>query len=738
LLPSLRRRVSALARPAPPLRYGIKWGVALCAALWLGHAYALPHAQWIAFTVMFVMQPLSGASALKSLLRIVGTIAAGLYSIWAFGAFAQDPPLLLASIFGGLVIGIYGMTGPRFQYAWNVFAFTTLIVLASALAGHGAVETLAFERGSMVALGIVIVLVVDSIFWPTRVGAELRGSFAQRARLAGDALGPSLDALRSGALPVPSEAPPSPLAQQLQLVTQYRMELGVSSRRAAAAGETAGLLEALERRARDLEARLRAFARPAPSGPLRDALAEVARALEIALGSVVRALDSEAVPAPFEERLERAIEGLEALRLAGLENVLGPDPASASAPRGMAASVEVHVARSRISALLRDVASVLSRLEGSLQVFLGPDPPARNQPPLEIALPRIDGFRVGIAVRSALASCLCLVLMLSFGWAIDTLSMIIAFTIASLPTQPAGKQLGALVLAVGLVTWLLTVLAITFVVPDLGRMPGALVLAFAATVGVGALAVKRPQLAPVAGILLVLCVLPIYGGPSPPTNIEGPYDTTVYIWLGLASGLFALRFFWPKSARSLFWERVADQLELCASLRSTSIRKDAALAAFSTRLTLLAQLDGQCRQELGNTSAYDETRSEIIGLLQTLFDAISCAPALDARVRTESTAALLDALDTASRAVEEGLSRVAGQLRGEISSVSSTLPASWAHVEAAADELRADAAAIRTLAVERLDALLNHLGAQREVARTQIAIEQWQARRAGVSPEETR
>ena len=76
-----------------------------------------------------------------------------------YGAFASDPPLMMMAFFATQLVGAYGFTGPRFQYAWFVFAFTTAIVLADAIVGRGAVETIAFQRGSMVALGTLGLLV---------------------------------------------------------------------------------------------------------------------------------------------------------------------------------------------------------------------------------------------------------------------------------------------------------------------------------------------------------------------------------------------------------------------------------------------------------------------------------------------------------------------------------------------------------------------------------------------------
>lgn len=137
----------------------------MSAAIWIGKAPGLVenHSTWILITVLMVIQPTAGGALLKGLLRAVGTLAAAFTAILLFGLFAQSPPLLAAGLFLVVAIAAYGNSGPRFQYAWFVWAFTTAIVLGDALAGQGAVETVAFQRASMVGREILLVLIVECL-----------------------------------------------------------------------------------------------------------------------------------------------------------------------------------------------------------------------------------------------------------------------------------------------------------------------------------------------------------------------------------------------------------------------------------------------------------------------------------------------------------------------------------------------------------------------------------------------
>ena len=187
-LPLARALASWFARPPPALRFGLKLATALTLSIWIAFASALPWGLTIWIAVLFVAQPNAEASIQKGLMRVAGAVAAGLVSIAIYGLFAQQPPLFLASLCTVLGVSIYGATGTRFPYAWLVLGFTTILILVKSMAGIDEIETLAFERASLDALGLLILSVADAIFWPVRAEKELRERLAQRAREVGDAL----------------------------------------------------------------------------------------------------------------------------------------------------------------------------------------------------------------------------------------------------------------------------------------------------------------------------------------------------------------------------------------------------------------------------------------------------------------------------------------------------------------------------------------------------------------------
>jgi uncharacterized membrane protein YccC len=176
------RAAALLWRPSPALRHGIKLGTAVAAAIWIADASKLSWGLTIWVTAMLVMQPNAGASITKGLTRTCGSAAAGLVAIAIYGLFAQQPPLYLASVVGVIAVATYGMLGPRDQYAWMVFGLTTIIILPKAMIGSDAIETLAFERAALTALGVQIVFVVDLLLWPVQAEEQLREGLAERCR----------------------------------------------------------------------------------------------------------------------------------------------------------------------------------------------------------------------------------------------------------------------------------------------------------------------------------------------------------------------------------------------------------------------------------------------------------------------------------------------------------------------------------------------------------------------------
>jgi len=722
-----------MADISPATAFGIRYATAVSAAIWLGHAPGLVENQskWILITVCVVMQPIAGASLLKAILRIFGTLVAFFTSILIFGLYSQDPPLLLASLFLVQVIGVYGFTGPRYQYAWFVFAFTTAVILGDSLSGTGQVETVAFQRASMVGLGILIVLVVDALFWPTRSEVSLRRGLAERSRQLAEALLSASQVAPGphGAAADAEGSAPSPLASQLGLAAAARSEIGVSRSRVESLTHVALLLEALASRERILR-RLLAVASAPSSGwtSLQAASADFGRGLNSALEEAAQALQAGRSPSPFATRLEPLAARIEAE---------SERPAAGAATD---ASLEAWAAG------LRDLVALLHSLEECLLEIASES--ARAEAPGAapawgaIRFGKLDPFRVQIALRSGIAVCAAVLLSMALGWGFNNLIPPLTLIVAATPTRGGAFQSVFSVTAGLLLAWLLADLGIVYFAPHAQRVPLALLFAFAVGGTFAYVSASRPALEGVRKFGTLIAMLSLYVGKAPPTDVQGSYDTVCFAALALGVGWASTRLLWPATAPALFRARAADQLELC---RRALVERDPAaepaergrqakafLAAYTKQLAQLGSLHSQASHEPVEGSLDDARRAELLALTRDLFDAVFAAQAIALR-RTEellarggdALAPLGEALSRLDETFFASLQHAAASVRDGVAPKAPSLAEVRDAVEERIAELRARPELQIPVEDSERKAFLVQIAWRRQLVTRQLAIEQW-------------
>jgi uncharacterized membrane protein YccC len=725
-----RRILTRFGAVSPELAFAIRYAVAVSAAIWIGHAPAIVTNQgtWILITVMIVAQPESGGSLLKGLLRAVGTLAAAIIAIVLFGLFSQDPPLMLASLFLVQAIGAYGFSGARYQYAWFVFAFTTAIVLGSAMSGTGAVETIAFQRATMVGLGLLIVFVTDMLLWPAHTEAGVRASLAARARSVGIALRAAIEPSAATQSEVPG-APASPLAGQLEQIAAARAEIGVTEARAEILQDTAILLEAAASRARSLRVAPSTEEVPTDSSSsLARAQLAFASQLEATLEEIAAALEAQRAPAPFAIDLEAACAQVES-ELAALRK-------QSATP----AAVEGRIAN------LRDLVSLFQTLQRAFDAMVE----SKKKPRKELDAARIrsslraDPFRMQIALRAGIAVAAALLIPASLGWSTNALVAPLAFMVAAIPTRGGVTQtLVALAVFIGL-GWILADLAIVYISPVLGRMPLALVHVAAVAGTLAYVSAKKPKLGALRMIGGLVALLTVYGGPGAPTDVYGPYDTVCYFALGLAVGWASTHIFWPATAATLFRKRSAAQLELClAALRGSAPGADAAerrthtaetLQRFATQLTQISTLHGQAEQEAVEQALDGSRRAALVALTHDLFDASLARDAGFAASGDQGhhashpdIAALSSALQHESEALLASVQSIIDALHDRAAPPNPTLANAHRAVIDCLESLRGRAEDAPRVGEHERAAFLGKLDARRQIITRQLALEAWLA-----------
>ena len=727
------RKLTRMAHVSPVTAFGIRYATAVSAAIWLGHAPGLVENQskWILITVCVVMQPIAGGSLLKAILRAFGTLVAFFTAILVFGLFSQDPPLLLASLFLVVAVGAYGFTGPRHQYAWYVFAFTTAVILGDALMGVGQVETVAFQRASMVGLGILIVLVVDSLFWPTRSEVSLRRGLAERARQLAEALRSAVEAAPGpqGAAAGAERSAPSPLASQLGLAEAARTEIGVSRARVETLTHVALLLEALASRERVLR-RLLALesGRSLEWANLQAVSADLGRGLKSALEESAQALAAGRSPSPFATRLEQLEARIEAER--------------ERYQAGAATDASLEAWRNG----LHELVALLRSLEESLLQLASES--ARAQAPGAapawgaIRFGKLDPFRVQIALRSGIAVCAAVLLSMVLGWGFNNLIPPLALIVAATPTRGGAFQSAFMIAAGLLLAWLLADLGIVYFAPHAQRLPLGLLFAFAVAGTFAYVSASRPALDAVRKFGTLIALLSVYAGKAAPTDVQGSYDTMCFAALALGVGWASTRLLWPATASALFRARAADQLELC---RRALVERDPAaepaerrrqakalLAAYTKQLAQLGSLHNQARHEPVEGSLDDARRAELLALTQDLFDAVFATQVIALRRTAElltrggdALAPLREALSRVDEALFASMQHAAATVRAGVAATTPSLADARDALEERIAEVRARPELQPPLEDPETKAFLRQIAWRRQLVIRQLAIEQW-------------
>ena len=99
-------RSSFLGLSDPRVRYGIKLSLASLLSLYVALVLRLEHPNWAVLTTLVMMNShYIGSTALKAILRCVGTIGGALLGIWLVGTYASSPVVFLLLIYCFLEFG---------------------------------------------------------------------------------------------------------------------------------------------------------------------------------------------------------------------------------------------------------------------------------------------------------------------------------------------------------------------------------------------------------------------------------------------------------------------------------------------------------------------------------------------------------------------------------------------------------------------------------------------------------
>ncbi|WP_325307668.1 FUSC family protein [Longimicrobium sp.] len=161
------------------LRHALRVGVTAAAATALAHYLGVQRGYWVTLTALIVLQPSAGATWVKGLQRIGGTMAGGIAAA-AIGALVHDPHALLAIIF---VLACATASMLQVNYAvYSALLTPTFVLLAETSAPD---RHLPMIRIANTLIGGALALAAARLLWPAPERLAFRGRLAEALRACG-------------------------------------------------------------------------------------------------------------------------------------------------------------------------------------------------------------------------------------------------------------------------------------------------------------------------------------------------------------------------------------------------------------------------------------------------------------------------------------------------------------------------------------------------------------------------
>lgn len=131
---------------------------------------------WSAISVVAVMQPFSGITLEKGLMRIFGTIAGAIAGLFLAAVSISYFPIFALSCFVIVASGYYFSSFTKYPYAYFLGALTAFLIMGETLMNPASSANIAFWRVSEVLVGVFSTLIVTILIQPESVEKKLEAS----------------------------------------------------------------------------------------------------------------------------------------------------------------------------------------------------------------------------------------------------------------------------------------------------------------------------------------------------------------------------------------------------------------------------------------------------------------------------------------------------------------------------------------------------------------------------------
>jgi uncharacterized membrane protein YccC len=168
----LFRDLRTLTLHGAAAREPLKAVLSVLLAVTLADALQLDDLSWAAFSGYMVMRADISEATQRGLMRIAGTVSGAAFGVVLAPVIADEPALLVVSLFVATWIGSFGSLKSRHSYAWVFFGITAGLIMTEALAAPGNVLHFAATRAAEITVGTVSCILIASLFSASRMGAQ--------------------------------------------------------------------------------------------------------------------------------------------------------------------------------------------------------------------------------------------------------------------------------------------------------------------------------------------------------------------------------------------------------------------------------------------------------------------------------------------------------------------------------------------------------------------------------------
>jgi uncharacterized membrane protein YccC len=169
---ALFRDIRTLTLHGAGAREPLKAVLSVLMAVTLADALELDDLSWAAFSGYMVMRADASVATHRGLMRIAGTLSGAAFGVVLAPVIADEPALLVVSLFIATWIGIFGTLKSRYSYAWVFFGITAGLIMTEALAAPDNVLHFAATRAAEITVGTASCILVASLFSASRMEAQ--------------------------------------------------------------------------------------------------------------------------------------------------------------------------------------------------------------------------------------------------------------------------------------------------------------------------------------------------------------------------------------------------------------------------------------------------------------------------------------------------------------------------------------------------------------------------------------